>query len=242
MHAWLHPARSDKRWTIIMLQDKASASSASLDSMSAKAIALIAAANKRNKLKVFVHSLRFVEVLSVLITCFFVLQQTRIMSRQTEAMALQIQENAISNKLQVDQFLREHYQTINKVLAEQPEARNAFGLSIQQVMSYMLLADYDHIYQMFEEKMIDNNKWTMLEHFIRNFMTESKLPIKAIWIGDRGARSPGFESYVEACVYSELYESPDMNPNMDGMKETSKLRGRLTTRERIDIRRRDCPE
>jgi hypothetical protein len=57
-------------------------------------IALGVTANKRNKLKWFVHSLRFFEVLAVLITCYFLLQHNRIMHQQ-------IQENILSNKLQV---------------------------------------------------------------------------------------------------------------------------------------------
>jgi hypothetical protein len=94
-----------------------------------------------------------------------------------------------------------------------------FGLEMDQVMAYMLLADYDHIYQMFEEKMIDGKKWNMLEHFMRSRMKSSK-SIRTIWSSeDRSARSPGFEDYMETCVYS-LY-SPAMNPGIDGAKETA---------------------
>jgi hypothetical protein len=222
---------------MIMVQEKVSADSGLSDTISARAIAFGVTANKRNCLKWLGHSLRLFEVLAVLITCLFMFDQTKSLAEQTK-------ENTLSNKLQVAQVLRDHYQTINKVLAEQPIARRAFRLSINQVMAYMLLADYDHIYQMYQEKMIDQTKWNVLDRFIRSQMNDSNLPIKKIWSSKkkRGARSPGFEKYVEACVYSDLYDSPAMNAGIDDIKKNGKLRSSLNEQERISIQKNVCPE
>jgi hypothetical protein len=68
--------------------------------------------------------------------------------------------------------------------------------------------------------------------------------MRKIWSSKekRGARSTGFEEYVEACVYSDLYDSPDINHGIDGMKENGKLRSSLTQQKRMEIQRKLCPE
>ncbi|MGZ8898323.1 MAG: hypothetical protein ACXW1Q_08440 [Halobacteriota archaeon] len=226
-----------------MVEEKVSAVSGLSDSMSVNATTGVTA-NRLKRVKLAISLLRFIEVLAVVLTCLILVKQTQLLVQQTQVLVKQGEESRLSNKMQVASYLREHYQTINKVLAEHSEARDAFGLDIKKVMAYMLLAEYDNIFQMFEDGMIDDRKWQILEPFIRNQMNDDKLPIRTLWsnLADRGARSPGFEDYVEVCVYSGLHALPAMNKASDGMERLGTLRGRLTNKPQINLQKTLCPE
>lgn len=206
-------------------------------SMSVNAITTGATANKLKRVKLAINLLRFIEVLTVVITCLILVKQTQLLVQQTQVLVKQGEESRLSNKMQVASYLREHYQTINKVLAEHREARDAFGLDIKKVMAYMLLAEYDNIFQMFEEGMIDDRKWQILEPFIRNQMKDDKLPIRTLWgnLADRGARSPGFEDYVAVCVYPDSHAFPAIS---NGMEKS----GTLTKKQQVNLQKTLCPE
>lgn len=212
-------------------------------------------ARRRKAGKLFANSCRTIEIVVLVLTCIYLAiqtntmvaqsqwaasqtatmaEQSKIMSQQYQTMIEQTKQNSLTNKLTAATFLREHYQTINKVLAEQPEARKALKLDIKKVLAYMLITDYDNIHQMYKGDVIDKSKWRMLEPFIRQTMIEQS-NIRYLWYkpGNRG-RSAGFKDYVDACVY---YNAPNVRAIRD-----AGIIGRLPQDERIRIQNADCPD
>lgn len=174
-----------------------------------------------NKPKAILNTCRFIEIFAVIITCIVLVHQSSVLVKQ-------VKESKLTRDLQVAGILREHYQTINKVLVEHDSARDAFGLKPEGVMAYMLLAEYDSLFQMFDEDMIGLEKWnSIVEPLISTQMTQNKkIPIEATLRGDRTGRSAGFLKYVEACVY-ENFSNPPSTP-----KDLQKVRERACPPER----------
>ncbi|WP_133510717.1 hypothetical protein [Candidatus Thiosymbion oneisti] len=157
--------------------------------------------NKLNKLNELMEKyngvLRLAEVGAVIAGVCFIAFQTWYMSQNISDIQKWLE-------LEKGSAIYRHTDLINSVLIEHPKLAEGFDLTQQDVLAYMIIAEFAKLFHLHEKGMIEGPEWDALKDVMKVSMNREW--VKEVWVqrkGDGRGTTEEFEKFIETLAYSD---------------------------------------
>lgn len=134
--------------------------------------------------------------IAVLIYAPSIIRQTQAANLTLITVAKGLRQTALSS-------VRTHLVDINRLLLDNRELRDLFGLEARDVLGYMFLNDFENLYTQHEEGLLDDDYWSSKVLLIRE--TVNRDWIKSLWLRQSSTIQPYQKGFI--CFIDSLLEN-----------------------------------
>jgi uncharacterized protein YqgQ len=126
-----------------------------------------------------------------------------------------IREISKASKKETFEVVNNHKQKLNEMFLNNPTLRQAlFGgrLTEKDMLNFIMLNDYENMFELWEKEVLDKSTWTRAEEIINNTLVAGErknCELYFFWANNRNNYSESFNDFIVTAVSNAELENKD---------------------------------